>query len=134
MGDLLSGCSGWNYGDTPENGGWTGVFYPDAKTKRLRHYSQFFDTAEIYSTFFEKFYSNMSRGTFIGMSKATPPKFQFSVKVPETIMHVKRMRIDKGALSDFEMFLDKIAPLKKANKLGAILFRLQALRLLSSRT
>ena len=34
------------------------------------------------------------------------------------------MRIDKGALSDFEMFLDKIVPLKKANKLGAILFGL----------
>ena len=121
MGDLLLGCSGWNYGDTPQNGGWTGVFYPDAKTKRLRHYSQFFDTAEIDATFYEKFYTNMSRGTFIGMSKATPTKFQFSVKVPETI---KRMRIDKGALSDFEIFLDKIAPLKKANKLGAILFQL----------
>ena len=34
------------------------------------------------------------------------------------------MRIDKGALSDFEIFLDKIAPLKKANKFGAISFRL----------
>ncbi len=34
------------------------------------------------------------------------------------------MRIDKGTISDFEIFLDKIAPLKKANKLGAILFRL----------
>jgi len=48
MGDLLLGCSGWNYGDSPENGGWTGVFYPDAKTKRLCHYSQFFDVAESY--------------------------------------------------------------------------------------
>ena len=61
MGQLLLGCSGWNYGDTPENGGWTGVFYPDANTKRLRYYSQFFDTAEIDSTFYEKFYNNMTR-------------------------------------------------------------------------
>jgi uncharacterized protein YecE (DUF72 family) len=125
MGDLLLGCSGWNYCNTPENGGgWTGVFYPDANTKRLRYYSQFFDTAEIDSTFYEKFYTNMTRGTFIGMSKATPEKFQFSVKVPETITHIKRLRVEQGAFSDFEEFLDKISPLKKANKLGAVLFQL----------
>jgi uncharacterized protein YecE (DUF72 family) len=125
MGDLLLGCSGWNYGHTPENGGgWTGVFYPDANTKRLRYYSQFFDTAEIDSTFYEKFYTNMTKGTFIGMSKATPEKFQFSVKVPETITHIKRLRTELGAFSDFEEFLEKISPLNKANKLGAVLFQL----------
>jgi uncharacterized protein YecE (DUF72 family) len=122
MGQLILGCSGWNYGDRPENGGWTEIFYPDANTKRLRYYSQFFDTAEI--DFYQKFYSNMTKGTFIGMPKATPEKFQFSVKVPETVTHVKRMRIDRGAFSDFEEFLDKISPLKKARKLGAILFQL----------
>ncbi|MFL6453437.1 MAG: hypothetical protein ACJ71L_05490 [Nitrososphaeraceae archaeon] len=64
MGDLLLGCSGWNYGHTPENGGgWTGVFYPDANTKRLRYYSQFFNTTEIDSTFYEKFYTYMTKGT-----------------------------------------------------------------------
>ncbi|MDQ6864869.1 MAG: hypothetical protein M3044_13735 [Thermoproteota archaeon] len=47
MGELLLGCSGWNYPDTPDKGGWTGVFYPDKDTKRLRYYSQFFDTAEM---------------------------------------------------------------------------------------
>src|SRR5919197_2694125 len=44
---VLVGCSGWNYGDTPDKGGWTGVFYPDKDTKRLRYYSQFFNTAEM---------------------------------------------------------------------------------------
>ena len=39
MGEILLGCSGWNYGDTPDNGGWTEVFYPDKETKRLRYYS-----------------------------------------------------------------------------------------------
>ena len=82
MGDLLLGCSGWNYPDTADKGGWTGVFYPDKETKRLRYYSQFFNTAEMDSTFYEKFYSNMTKGTFIGMSRATPEKFQFSIKVP----------------------------------------------------
>jgi uncharacterized protein YecE (DUF72 family) len=31
----------------------------------------------------------MTKGTFIGMSKATPDGFQFSIKVPETISHKK---------------------------------------------
>jgi len=28
----------------------------------------------------------MTKGTFIGMARATPEKFQFSIKVPETIL------------------------------------------------
>jgi uncharacterized protein YecE (DUF72 family) len=64
----LLGCSGWNYPESADKGGWTGVFYPDKDTKRLRYYSQFFDTAEMDSTFYEKFYSHMTKGTFIGMS------------------------------------------------------------------
>ena len=66
----------------------------------------------------------MTKGTFIGMSRATPEKFQFSIKVPETVTHVKRLDIKKGAMTSFEEFLDKISPLKTANKLGAILFQL----------
>jgi uncharacterized protein YecE (DUF72 family) len=124
MGELMLGCSGWNYPDSAEKGGWTGVFYPDKDTKRLRYYSQFFNTAEMDSTFYEKFYSHMTKGTFIGMTRATPEKFQFSIKVPETVTHVKRLDIKKGAMTSFEEFLDKISPLQTANKLGAILFQL----------
>jgi uncharacterized protein YecE (DUF72 family) len=124
MGEFLLGCSGWNYSDTPDKGGWTGVFYPDNDTKRLRYYSQFFNTAEMDSTFYEKFYSQMTKGTFIGMTRATPEKFQFSIKVPETITHVKRLDVKKGAMTSFEEYLDKISPLRTANKLGAILFQL----------
>jgi uncharacterized protein YecE (DUF72 family) len=124
MGELLLGCSGWNYSDTPDKGGWTGVFYPDKDTKRLRYYSQFFNTAEMDSSFYEKFYSQMTKGTFIGMSRATPEKFQFSIKVPETITHIKRLDVNKGAIASFEEFLDKISPLRTSKKLGAILFQL----------
>src|SRR6266516_1116549 len=124
MGEFIIGCSGWNYADTSDEGGWTDVFYPDKETKRLRYYSQFFNTAEMDSSFYEKFYSQMTKGTFIGMSRATPEKFQFSVKVPETITHVKRMDVKKGAITSLEEFLDKISPLRTANKLGAILFQL----------
>ena len=124
MGELLLGCSGWNYGDTPDRGGWVGIFYPDRNTKRLRYFSQFFDTVEMDSIFYEKFYSHMTKGTFIGMVKATPENFQFSVKVPETITHRKRLDVRKGAITDFEIFLDKISPLKHSNKLGVILLQL----------
>jgi uncharacterized protein YecE (DUF72 family) len=72
MGELLLGCSGGNYPDTADKGGGTGVFYPEKDTKRLRYYSQFFNTAETDSTFYERFYSLMTKGTFIGMSRATP--------------------------------------------------------------
>jgi uncharacterized protein YecE (DUF72 family) len=121
---LLIGCSGWNYGDAAEKGGWVGTFYPDTQTRRLSYYSRFFQTAEMDATFYERFYSQMNQGTFYGMVKATPAHFQFSVKVPETVTHVKRLDIKKGTISTFNEFLDKISPLKKENKLGAVLIQL----------
>ena len=73
------------------------------------------NTAEMDSSFYEKFYSQMTKGTFIGMARATPENFQFSIKVPETVTHVKGMDINKGAITAFEDFLDKIAPLRTAS-------------------
>jgi uncharacterized protein YecE (DUF72 family) len=58
------------------------------------------------------------------MTRATPEKFQFSIKVPETVTHVKRLNIKKGAMTSFEEFLDKTSPLRTLNKLGGILFQL----------
>jgi uncharacterized protein YecE (DUF72 family) len=49
----------------------------------------------------------MTKDTFIGMTRATPEKFQFSIKVQETVTHVKRLDIKKGAMTSFEEFLDK---------------------------
>jgi uncharacterized protein YecE (DUF72 family) len=123
MSQILIGCSGWNYEDPVEKGGWVGSFYPDVQTKRLRYYSEFFPTAELDATFYDKFYSKMTSGTFYGMIKATPPEFQFSVKVPETVTHTKRMDVKRGAMDSFQEFLEKISPLKRANKLGAILLQ-----------
>jgi uncharacterized protein YecE (DUF72 family) len=124
MAQVFIGCSGWNYGDPFERGGWVGSFYPDAQTRRLRYYSEFFPSAELDATFYQKFYSEMTSGTFYGMVKTTPAHFQFSVKAPETVTHIKRMDVKKGALRVFEEFLEKISPLKNANKLGAVLLQL----------
>jgi uncharacterized protein YecE (DUF72 family) len=124
MADLLIGTSGWSYSDPAEKGGWVGVFYPNKSIKKLPFYSQFFNTAEFDSIYYEKFYSKMGRATFEGMTNSTPNNFQFSVKVPETITREKKLSVAEGALDAFEEFLDRISPLHKANKLGAILFQM----------
>lgn len=124
MNQVLIGCSGWNYGDPASKGGWVGSFYPDTKTKRLSFYARFFPTAELDATFYERFYSKMTPGTFLGMVKATPDNFQFSVKVPETVTHTKRLEVKNGAADVLREFLDKVSPLKNAKKLGAILLQL----------
>src|SRR5206468_7787566 len=121
---VLIGCSGWSYSDSFERGGWVKVFYPDAQTKKLPYYSQFFNTAEIDATFYEKFYMYMTKGTFTAMTRATLDKFQFSVKVPEIVTHDKRLDVRKGAVALLDEFLEKISPLKSANKLGAVLIQL----------
>ena len=121
---LYLGCSGWNYGDPYEKGGWLNVFYPDNKTRKLNYYSQFFDTVEMDATFYKRFYEHMTPGLFIGITKATSDDFKISVKVPETITHEKRLDVSKGAIKDLKEFLDKISPLNNTNKLGAIIIQL----------
>ena len=124
MDNISIGCSGWSYPDYPEKGGWTKVFYPNRQTKRLSYYSNFFNTVEMDSTFYEKFYKYMTKQTFEMLDEVTPDNFEISVKVPETITHLYRLNIAKGTISLLEEFLDKISPLKLAKKLGAILIQL----------
>lgn len=121
---VFIGCSGWSYDDSYEKGGWVKAFYPDSQTKKLQYYAQFFDTAEMDATFYEKFYMYMTRDTFTAMVRATPDEFQFSLKVPQTVTHDNRLDINKGAAALLDEFFEKISPLKYANKLGAILIQL----------
>jgi len=121
---VIIGCSGWSYSDSFDKGGWVKVFYPDAQTKKLPYYAQFFNTAEIDATFYEKFYMYMTKDTFTAMSRATPDDFQFSIKVPESVTHDNRLDVNKGAMALLNEFLEKISPLKYANKLGAVLIQL----------
>jgi uncharacterized protein YecE (DUF72 family) len=121
---LLIGCSGWSYSDSFEKGGWLKVFYPSNQTKRLEYYAQFFDTAELDATFYEKFYKYMTKDTFRTMTNVTPDNFQFSIKVPEIVTHDKRLDVKSRAVTDLEEFLAKISPLKISDKLGALLIQL----------
>ena len=121
---VLIGCSGWSYPDSVEKGGWMKIFYPNTRTKKLQFYSQFFSTVEMDSTFYEKFYKFMTKETFISISKASPPNFQLSLKVPESITHEKSLDVNKGAINILEEFLEKISPLKSTYKLGALIVQL----------
>ena len=121
---MLIGCSGWSYPDSVEKGGWMKIFYPNTRTKKLQFYSQFFSTVEMDSTFYEKFYKFMTKETFISISKASPPNFQLSLKVPESITHEKSLDVNKGAINILEEFLEKISPLKSTYKLGALIVQL----------
>lgn len=124
MQKILVGCSGWSYSGPPEKGGWGKIFYPNSITKKLPFYGQFFDTVEMDSTFYEKFYKYMTKETFQRLEKMAPDNFEFSIKVPETITHIKRLDINKGAIIILDEFLDKISPLQAAKKIGAILIQL----------
>jgi uncharacterized protein YecE (DUF72 family) len=121
---ILVGCCGWSYSDPADKGGWVGAFYPTASTKKLPYYSKFFRTVEMDSTFYKRFYKYMTPSTFRGMASSSPDGFEFSVKLPETITHDKRLDISKGVMIDLEEFLEKIMPLKISRKLGVILIQL----------
>ena len=47
---VFIGCSGWSYSESFDKGGWVKVFYPEAQTKKLQYYAEFFDTAEMDAT------------------------------------------------------------------------------------
>ncbi len=121
---LYLGCSGWNYGGSPEKGGWLNVFYPDNKTRKLRYYSQFFNAVEMDATFYNRFYVHMHEGLFLDIANTTPNDFKISVKVPEIITHETRLDISRNVVSDLNEFLKKISPLKSKGKLGSIIIQL----------
>jgi uncharacterized protein YecE (DUF72 family) len=112
--NIRIGTSGWSYKE------WERVFYPDSKTPKLSYYSSVFNTAEIDSTF----YTNPSKGMVLGWVKNTPKDFEFSVKLPQTITHKKKLDLRAGAEIDLLEFLDLIDPLREAGKLGPLLIQL----------
>jgi uncharacterized protein YecE (DUF72 family) len=111
---LKIGTSGWSYKE------WEKVFYPDSKTPKLKYYSSIFDTAEIDSTF----YANPSKGLVFGWTRNTPENFEFSVKLPQTITHKKKLDLEQGVEIDLNEFLELMKPLHDADKMGPLLIQL----------
>lgn len=97
---LFIGCSGWNYVDTSQNGGWLNSFYPNKKTKTFAYYSQFFDTVEMIQTLYKKYYKKMNKDLFTWLTETSPENFKMSVKVPGIITDDKRLDIHKNVIDD----------------------------------
>jgi uncharacterized protein YecE (DUF72 family) len=101
------GTSGYDYP------AWRGVFYP----KRMRagsmlaYYAERFDTVEINATF----YRMPTAAALAAWAAATPPAFVFTLKAPQRITHMRRLRdIDEPlrAFCDVARLLgDKLGPL-----------------------
>jgi uncharacterized protein YecE (DUF72 family) len=111
--EFLLGTSGWSYKE------WIGPFY-DKASKMFSHYSRFFRTAEINSTF----YQYPSRATIYGLLKTAPQDFIFSAKLPQLITHEKRLDLGQKVENHLLRFLELLNPLKTSGKLGCMLIQL----------
>jgi uncharacterized protein YecE (DUF72 family) len=105
------GTSGYNY---PE---WRGTFYPEKlrAAAMLPFYAERFSTVEINATF----YRMPKATTLAGWAGATPPTFVFTLKAPQRITHMRRLR-DVDEL--VRLFCDTARTL--GPKLGPLLFQL----------
>ena len=117
---IYIGTSGWSY---PQGEGtWRGHFYPPGTKNELAWYSQFFNTVEVNSSFYRPPAPAMARR----WAEVTPDGFLFSVKLWQNFTHPRMYEGatgEKAAVSarDVEQFMEGIAPLARAGKLGALL-------------
>jgi uncharacterized protein YecE (DUF72 family) len=113
MGEIYAGTSGWAY---PK---WRRGFYPaEVSSKRfLEYYATRLNSVEVNYTFLRPVSNDLLKEWLA----ATPEHFLFAVKAPQAITHFKRL---KGAARLTKSFLRSLAPLRKANRLGPILFQL----------
>ena len=66
----------------------------------------------------------MNKDLFTWLTDITPENFKMSIKVPSIITDEKRLNIYNNVIDDLTLFIDKISPLKNADKLGAIVIQL----------
>jgi uncharacterized protein YecE (DUF72 family) len=110
-GVIRVGISGWTYKP------WRGTFYPPGlpHNKELAYASGALATIEINGTF----YSLQRPTSYASWYEQTPPGFQFSVKGPRYITHIRRLRDIKAPMANF--FLSGLLRLNE--KLGPILWQ-----------
>jgi uncharacterized protein YecE (DUF72 family) len=108
MGRFLVGCAGWSLPRKHQ-----ALF--EARGSHLASYASRFPAVEINSSF----YRPHRRTTWARWGAAVPPAFRFSVKVPRTITHERRL-VDVAALLD--VFLAEVGALEE--RLGCLLVQL----------
>jgi uncharacterized protein YecE (DUF72 family) len=105
------GISGWRY--TP----WRGVFYPESLPQRLElaYASRLLPTIEINGSF----YSLQRPEYYAQWFQETPPDFEFALKGPRFITHMKRLKDVRAPLANF--FASGVFNLR--DKLGPVLWQ-----------
>ncbi len=113
MGEIYAGTSGWAYGS------WKPDFYPAklSAAKFLNHYASRLNSVEVNYTFRR----TADEELLLRWAQATPNDFRFAVKAHQRITHMKRLRDATEVTAEF---LDSLEPLRKAKKLGPVLFQL----------
>ncbi|HXX43373.1 MAG TPA: DUF72 domain-containing protein [Candidatus Acidoferrales bacterium] len=113
MGKIYAGTSGWAYTS------WRPDFYPAklASAKFLEYYATRLNSVEVNYTF----RSAVTKPLLAEWIAATPANFKFAVKAHQSITHIKRLR---GVAKLTSQFLASLEPLRRARKLGPVLFQL----------
>ncbi|HEY0380496.1 MAG TPA: DUF72 domain-containing protein [Pyrinomonadaceae bacterium] len=111
------GCQGWNYDDWVTGPGGR-VFYPRGTRAAgmLEVYARAFETVEVDSTF----YAIPPLSTFESWAKRTPPRFTFSLKLPQEITHERGL--GSGSAELLAEFADRARSL--GPKLACVLIQL----------
>jgi uncharacterized protein YecE (DUF72 family) len=113
MGEIYAGTSGWAYGS------WKPDYYPAklSAARFLSHYAGRLNSVEVNYTFRR----TASEELLLRWAEATPADFRFAVKAHQRITHIKRLRDVAETAAEF---LASLKPLRKAKKLGPVLFQL----------
>jgi len=113
MGEIYAGTSGWAYA------GWRPEFYPAklSAANFLQHYAGRLNSVEV-NYMFRRI---ASKELLLRWVEATPADFGFAVKAHQRITHIKRLRDAAQVTAEF---LASLEPLRKAKKLGPVLFQL----------
>jgi uncharacterized protein YecE (DUF72 family) len=92
-GTIRTGCAGWIFEP------WRGEFYPKGlpQKQELNYASRHVRTIEINATF----YRNQTLASYTNWAGETPEGFVFSLKGPQLITHIKRLRDVETTLANF---------------------------------
>jgi uncharacterized protein YecE (DUF72 family) len=108
--NLFVGTSGFGYKE------WRGKFYPREMKppEMLRYYAERFNAVEINNTF----YRMPNKELVLSWTKDVPADFKFSLKAPQKITHLRRL---KDVEDDVANFIDVAGALKQ--QLAPLLFQ-----------
>jgi uncharacterized protein YecE (DUF72 family) len=111
-GTIRTGTAGWVFEP------WRGTFFPEGlvQKKELNYASRHLTTIEINATF----RGNQKPESFAKWAGETPPGFSFSVKGPQLVTHIKRLKNCTEALAGF--FAS--GPLALGDRLGPFVWQL----------